>query len=41
VTAELAYCELYSAEHAATVSATLRRAAAWMREQAAARSRRS
>jgi transposase InsO family protein len=29
----LAYCELHSAENAITVSATLRRAAAWMREQ--------
>src|SRR3954469_13319389 len=29
----LAYCELHSAENAMTVSATLRRAAAWMREQ--------
>jgi transposase InsO family protein len=29
----LAYCELHSAENAATVSACLRRAAAWMREQ--------
>jgi transposase InsO family protein len=29
----LAYCELHSAETAKTVSATLRRAAAWMREQ--------
>jgi transposase InsO family protein len=29
----LAYCELHSAENAVTVSATLRRAAAWMREQ--------
>jgi transposase InsO family protein len=29
----LAYCELHSAENAAIVSATLRRAAAWMREQ--------
>src|SRR3954469_15253224 len=30
----LAYCEIHSAENAATVSATLRRAAAWMAEQA-------
>jgi len=29
----LAYCELHSAENAQVVSATLRRAAAWMREQ--------
>ncbi len=29
----LAYCELHSAENALTVSATLRRAAAWMLEQ--------
>ena len=29
----LAYCEIHSTENAATVSATLRRAAAWMREQ--------
>ena len=29
----LAYCELHGAENAITVSATLRRAAAWMREQ--------
>jgi transposase len=29
----LAYCELHSAENADTVSATLRRAAAWMRQQ--------
>jgi transposase InsO family protein len=29
----LAYCELHSAENAQNVSATLRRAAAWMREQ--------
>jgi transposase InsO family protein len=29
----LVYCELHAAENAATVSATLRRAAAWMREQ--------
>jgi transposase InsO family protein len=29
----LAHCELHSAENAATVSATLRRAAAWMLEQ--------
>lgn len=29
----LAYCELHSEESAITVSATLRRAAAWMREQ--------
>src|SRR4051794_27815308 len=29
----LAYCELHGAENAATVSATLQRAAAWMREQ--------
>jgi transposase InsO family protein len=29
----LAYCELHGAENAATVSATLRRAAAWMTEQ--------
>jgi transposase InsO family protein len=29
----LAYCELHSAENAITVSATLRRAAVWMREQ--------
>jgi transposase InsO family protein len=29
----LAYCELHSKENAAAVSATLRRAAAWMREQ--------
>jgi hypothetical protein len=29
----LAYCELHAAENAATVSATLRRAAAWMAEQ--------
>jgi transposase InsO family protein len=29
----LAYCELHSDETAATVTATLRRAAAWMREQ--------
>src|SRR3954462_495421 len=29
----LAYCELHSAENAVTVSATLRRAAAWMRAQ--------
>jgi transposase InsO family protein len=29
----LAYCELHSAENAHNVSATLRRAAAWMREQ--------
>ena len=29
----LAYCELHSAETAATVSATLRRAAAWMTDQ--------
>jgi len=29
----LAYCELHGAENAVTVSATLRRAAAWMREQ--------
>lgn len=29
----LAYCELHSAENAATVSATLRRAAAWFKEQ--------
>src|SRR4051794_9022889 len=29
----LAYCELHAAETAATVSATLRRAAAWMAEQ--------
>ena len=29
----LVYCELHAAENALTVSATLRRAAAWMREQ--------
>jgi Integrase core domain. len=29
----LVYCEIHSAENADTVSATLRRAAAWMREQ--------
>lgn len=29
----LAYCELHSTENAATVSATLRRAAAWFKEQ--------
>ena len=29
----LAYCEIHAAENASTVSATLRRAAAWMREQ--------
>ena len=29
----LAYCELHAAENAITVSATLRRAAAWMAEQ--------
>jgi len=29
----LAYCELHAAENAIAVSATLRRAAAWMREQ--------
>lgn len=29
----LVYCEIHAAENAATVSATLRRAAAWMREQ--------
>jgi transposase InsO family protein len=29
----LAYCEIHAAENAQTVSATLRRAAAWMREQ--------
>ena len=29
----LVYCELHAAENAATVSATLRRAAAWFREQ--------
>jgi transposase len=29
----LAYCEIHTAENAITVSATLRRAAAWMREQ--------
>jgi hypothetical protein len=29
----LAYCEIHAAENAHTVSATLRRAAAWMREQ--------
>lgn len=29
----LAYCEIHSAENAQTVSATLRRAAAWMRQQ--------
>jgi hypothetical protein len=29
----LAYCEIHSAENAQTVSATLRRAAAWMAEQ--------
>src|SRR3954462_11760589 len=35
------YAELHSAENAAAVSITLRRGAAWMREQAAVRSRRS
>ena len=29
----LAYCELHGAENTHTVSATLRRAAAWMAEQ--------
>ena len=29
----LAYCELHTAENATNVSATLRRAAAWMRDQ--------
>ena len=37
----LVYCEIHSAENAITVSATLRRAAAWMREQGCDPSKRS